>query len=55
MGKGISTGQMNQFIQENGVRIKQMERDNFNIQKAMSILANGSTTELVDMVDIAIN
>lgn len=52
--KGISIGQTDQFIQENGEKISQMEKDNCNIQKAMSMMVNGSTAGLLDMVDIPI-
>ena len=45
---------MDQCIQENGEKINQMEKDNCNTQKAMSMMANGSTIGLLDMVDIPI-
>jgi len=54
VGKEINIGQMDQCIQENGEKINQMEKDNCNTQKAMSMMANGSTIGLLDMVDIPI-
>lgn len=54
VGREISIGQTDQFIQENGEKISQMEKDNCNIQKAMSMMVNGSTAGLLDMVDIPI-